>query len=43
MRVSPNELIFCGANAWDDIYGNKVGSLPPPRTPRNARLRQLYF
>lgn len=24
VRVSPNELIFSDAKAWDDIYGNKV-------------------
>lgn len=27
VRVSPNELIFCCADAWDDIYGNKVSLL----------------
>jgi hypothetical protein len=28
VRVSPNELIFCSASAWDDIYGNKVSFRP---------------
>ncbi|KAH8879884.1 cytochrome P450 monooxygenase [Thozetella sp. PMI_491] len=36
VRVSPNELIFCGANAWDDIYGNKPGKPDMEKAPIQA-------
>lgn len=26
VRVAPNELSFINAQAWDDIYGFRVGS-----------------
>jgi hypothetical protein len=41
VRVSPNELIFSGAKAWDDIYGNKVSSNLAFRTSRMIRTRML--
>ncbi|KAK3322410.1 cytochrome P450 [Apodospora peruviana] len=36
IRVSPNELIFCRANAWDDIYGNKPGKPDMEKSPLQA-------
>lgn len=36
VRVSPNELIFCGADAWDDIYGNKPGEPDMEKSPLQA-------
>ncbi|KAK3938485.1 cytochrome P450 [Diplogelasinospora grovesii] len=36
VRASPNELIFCGADAWDDIYGNKPGKPDMEKAPIQA-------
>lgn len=33
VRVSPNELIFSGPKAWDDIYGNKPGKGDMEKSP----------
>ncbi|KAM7191944.1 Bcaba2 [Naviculisporaceae sp. PSN 640] len=33
VRVSPNELSFCGANAWEDIYGFRTYDQPMEKDP----------
>lgn len=33
VRVSPNELIFCGPDAWTDIYGNQPGKADMEKSP----------
>ncbi len=33
VRVSPNELSFEGADAWEDIYGHRVGHLNMHKDP----------
>ncbi|KAM7211792.1 Cytochrome P450 [Rhypophila decipiens] len=46
VRVSPNELSFCGADAWEDIYGFRTYDQPMEKDPiwvgaLNAKLDAL--